>query len=302
MRLDDGDCDSSSQQQGPSSSSRSSSSSSSTSFQSITTRIQLNSDAIKFNECLRRILHDNNLPIGYGVKKRNVERAANPSVWAHHLEANTKKWNDQIRFDPLPILTDNEKCVVWEVGAHTEARDSQTLMETYPSCEYHAYEPILPFFEKLERHWQERGSKHNMHVHNYGLADRDAKFHVEESIASASQSTFILGAAKMKNQKEGFIPINIKSFENAVQDAGGIKPNVLHMNCEGCEWDMLPQAVNTGFIQGIDVIQVGTHNYGSVGLGARVWQLCEIRAMLSQTHVLVEGAVPFGWERWVLKK
>lgn len=92
---------------------------------------------------------------------------------------------------------------------------------------------------------------------------------------------------------------HIKSFHAAVIDAGGHFPTMLHINCEGCEWDMLPAAKRAGFLDPIEVIQFGTHNYGQVGLGTRVWQLCEIRQMLSSTHDMVKGGTAFGWERWV---
>jgi hypothetical protein len=60
----------------------------------------------------------------------------------------------------------------------------------------------------------------------------------------------------------------------------------------------VPGLVETGFVNGIDVIQIGMHNYGGGALGQRVIQLCEMHALLSKTHRLVKG-VPFGWERWV---
>ena len=72
------------------------------------------------------------------------------------------------------------------------------------------------------------------------------------------------------------------------------------MNCEGCEWEFLVDAKQHGFLDKVPVIQVGWHNYGDVGLGARAWQLCEIRHMLSQTHVLTSG-LAFGWDRWERK-
>jgi hypothetical protein len=66
---------------------------------------------------------------------------------------------------------------------------------------------------------------------------------------------------------------------------------------KGVEWDMLPAAKKAGFLDAIEVIQFGTHNYGVVGLGTRTWQLCEIRLLLSETHDMVPGGIAFGWER-----
>lgn len=181
-------------------------------------------------------------------------------------------------------------CSIWEVGAHTEAQDSRDFLTQYPNCDFHAYEPIPPFFNQLNQKW---AAEKRMTLHNYGLADKLSQIQVSvESLQG--QSTFIA------EESGGSITAWIKPFDTAIYEAGGKKPTVLHMNCEGCEWEMLPQAINSGFIRDIPVIQFGTHNYGSKGLGSRAWELCEIRNMLNKTHVMVNG-VAFAWERWVLR-
>lgn len=68
----------------------------------------------------------------------------------------------------------------------------------------------------------------------------------------------------------------------------------------GCEWTLVPDLVHTGFVAHVAVVQIGFHNYGGGGVGARGVQLCAIRDMLSQTHDMVQGT-PFAWERWVLR-
>ena len=45
----------------------------------------------------------------------------------------------------------------------------------------------------------------------------------------------------------------------------------------------------------------GMAPYGKVGVGARAWQLCDIRKVLSKTHTMDFG-LAFGWERWSMKK
>jgi len=235
-----------------------------------------------YTSCLEEALM--NLPIGKG------------RVWAHHWDARNPQWNQDIRFAEMPELasSQNTSCSVWEVGAHKRADDTRTLLGKYPKCEYHAYEPIPVFFATLSKHWK---STLNVHTHNYGLAKEDGGFKVTDSIIKG-QSTYI-GDSKESEGGEGVTAV-IKSFDYAVREAGA-KPTLLHMNCEGCEWTLLPGAVESGFIQDIPVIQIGFHNYGNVGLGKRVIEYCEIRQQLNHTHDLVDGAVPFGWERWVLK-
>ena len=120
-----------------------------------------------------------------------------------------------------------------------------------------------------------------------------------------NQSTFLADFTKAEDgenkggDSDQSITAFVKSFQYAIQDAGK-KPSLIHMNCEGCEWGLVPEAIESGFFEGIDVIQIGFHNYGKVGLGQRALEYCEIRRGLSRTHVLDFG-VPFAWEQWRLK-
>ena len=100
--------------------------------------------------------------------------------------------------------------------------------------------------------------------------------------------------------KGGDIEIQIKTFEHALAQSDGI-PALLQINCEGCEFDFLPGAKKYGLLDKVSVIQIGWHSYGDIGLGARAWQLCEIRQMLAETHTMTWG-LAFGWERWELKQ
>ena len=66
------------------------------------------------------------------------------------------------------------------------------------------------------------------------------------------------------------------------------------------------EAISSGFITNIPIIQIATHNYGSVGLGSRVYEYCTIQSLLNQTHKMVNDenygiGIPFAWERWVLR-
>eukprot|EP00561_Arcocellulus_cornucervis_P004263 CAMPEP_0185821162 /NCGR_PEP_ID=MMETSP1322-20130828/24781_1 /TAXON_ID=265543 /ORGANISM="Minutocellus polymorphus, Strain RCC2270" /LENGTH=263 /DNA_ID=CAMNT_0028518523 /DNA_START=51 /DNA_END=839 /DNA_ORIENTATION=- len=138
-----------------------------------------------------------------------------------------------------------------------------------------------------------------MHLHNYGIAEEESEIRVPRS-SLQGQSTYIGDISERRNSMGNEEVAILKSFKYAVHDAGA-KPTLLHINCEGCEWSLLPGAVRSGFVQDVPVIQVGFHNYGDAGLGQRAIEYCEIRKQLSRTHKLVDGAVPFAWERWVLR-
>ena len=80
------------------------------------------------------------------------------------------------------------------------------------------------------------------------------------------------------------------------------KINVLNIDCEGCEWEMLPQMLDENFIQQVQVINLSVHNYPQHKLQQRVSDYCVIHQRLSATHVLhKKRAYRFAWERWVKK-
>jgi len=170
------------------------------------------------------------------------------------------------------------RCSVWEVGANVAADDSRDLMKMYGHCSYHAFEPVPLFSEKLKQSWKDEP---RMKVHEYGIGEEDSVIRVTED-ALQGVSTFLADG------KGGDIEIQIKTFEHALAQSDGI-PTLLQINCEGCEFDFLPGAKKHGLLDKVSVIQIGWHSYGDIGLGARAWQLCEIRQMLAETHTMTWG-------------
>eukprot|EP00586_Coscinodiscus_wailesii_P010232 CAMPEP_0172497958 /NCGR_PEP_ID=MMETSP1066-20121228/107532_1 /TAXON_ID=671091 /ORGANISM="Coscinodiscus wailesii, Strain CCMP2513" /LENGTH=219 /DNA_ID=CAMNT_0013271011 /DNA_START=603 /DNA_END=1262 /DNA_ORIENTATION=+ len=215
------------------------------------------------------------------------------------MTANSGLWNMEQRFSPLlpqKLFLNNNDCSIWEVGANIRAADIEEFMGMYPNCHYHGYEPVPIFFTQLEHYWKSGVRKEksvNLALHNYGIDSHDATFSVSKA-ALKGEGTYLGNGNDV-----GGIPIKIKSFDNAVEDAGGIYPTLFHVNCEGCEWDMLSNLLRLKSFRKIPIIQFGTHNYGKT-VGERAWELCRIREKLAESHVMVYG-IAFGWERWVLK-
>lgn len=241
------------------------------------------------NDCLKDVL--NSLPI---VSKQH-RRHPKGLVRAHHYDAhNLDKWNADSRLDPFPASTlPQSNCTIWEVGAHKQAADSRAMFKQYPQCHFHAFEPVPAYHAELKKRWKHES---RMTTHNYGMANQATTLHLA-SEALAGQSTFVQDADHKGSQST--IPLKIVAFETAFHDAGGY-PTVLHMNCEGCEWDFLPQAAS--WLENVSVIQIGFHAYPFEALGERALQYCQIRKVLSRTHDLQPNVVPFGWERWIGKQ
>ena len=280
--------------------------------------------------CLHNVL-TKYLPVGYG---RPQLRSKKLTIFAHHWDAgNHKIWNAGMRVSKhIKELNDandraaaesagggaataSNECNVWEVGAHKTASDSHDLIRHYPNCKFHAFEPIPKYYTYLKEHIAGNSKqlvRDNIIPYNYGLGSTNTSFLVSpESLQQ--QSTYIgdsIVGGGNNNEENGdtnnMMTAYIKTFDFAIQDTGGKKPTMLHMNCEGCEWDMIPQAISSGFISNIPIIQIATHNYGSVGLGSRAYEYCTIQSLLNQTHKMVNDenygtGIPFAWERWVLR-
>mmetsp|Transcript_9098 Transcript_9098/g.13633 ORF Transcript_9098/g.13633 Transcript_9098/m.13633 type:complete len:319 (-) Transcript_9098:22-978(-) len=247
-------------------------------------------------KCLSKVLTE--LPIQKGKDKgTNL-----PTVFPHHGDAgHWQVWNRALdkRFKGLKALdrlvTSGNTCSVWEVGANVAAQDSKDLMALYGTCKYHAFEPVPDFNKKLEENWKD---ENQMTVHKFGIGGKDQIFGVSRNALKGNDgdATFLDDS----NKQAGEVKIHIKSFDYVLEKTDGI-PSMVEMNCEGCEWNFLMEALKHGWIKKVPIVQIGWHSYGDVGIGLRAMQLCDIRVLLSETHVMDYG-LAFGWERWSLKE
>ncbi|KAL7493004.1 hypothetical protein ACHAWT_002160, partial [Skeletonema menzelii] len=282
-----------------------------------TTSLQMPSTDAQMLSCLKQILLNKELPI---ISQSPIHSDGSPRTalngkgqevpflgaqFAHHGDTGDyKRWNKSIqmaRAQPMPQLqqgTEESPCIVLEIGAHREAKSSQGHIKNYPNCQYHAYEVIPQFAEELKDRWK---SEPRMHVHPYGLAENEMEIKVDVE-ALNGVSTFV-GDLKGGKKENTTITGQIKSFDFALSEIGQLYnrtadtviPTLLDINCEGCEYNLLLQAKKHGFIERVPILLIGWHAYGNDGVGSRAWELCQVRAMLSETHEMVYG-LGFGWE------
>lgn len=169
-------------------------------------------------------------------------------------------------------------------------------MNIYGNCSYQAFEPVPDFNQLLAEAWE---GENRMKIHKYGIGLEETTFQASKEVMMGKDgvSTF-LGDSEGDNGEIQIVII--RDFEFAIFDSGGI-PTMVQINCEGCEWAFLTEEIQHGWLKSVSIIQIGLHSHGEVGLGARAWQLCEIRQKLSETHNMDYG-LAFGWERWSLKR
>lgn len=83
----------------------------------------------------------------------------------------------------------------------------------------------------------------------------------------------------------------------AVHEPVSHRASFVHVNCEGCEYDLF-ESLSPDRLSRFRVVQFATHNYPPHALARTVARYCRVRASLTRTHRLSWGT-PFVWERWV---
>lgn len=245
-----------------------------------------------FVECMRHVCK--HLPINPSSGRFAV----------HHYEAQTGQWNEDIRFEPFEPELAAAPMIV-DVGGNTNAADSLTFKRLYPHASVHVYEPVAEYAATLRAALAHT----DIAVHAVGLGSQPRNISYQPD-QLAGESTFVMEgydntAARDDVQQRpdsGTLAIIDGATEilDLLKGAARDRVDVVHLNCEGCEWELLQRLADGGVLPRVATLQVSFHNYGKAGIGDLLPKYCLIHEKMRRTHALVKG-VPFGWERWTLK-
>ena len=188
-----------------------------------------------------------------------------------------------------------------EIGANVGA-DAAALMEALQPALTVLYEPLPDVADLLRRRFGAEIDAGSVAVHAYGVGRDAAGFHIPAlggSNASEGASAFSEMRAAGGTVEEHdmlFVPtVTAVDALNAAAGGGAGDVDVLHMNCEGCEFDVLEALLESGDIARVRLLQFGSHRMS--GLVSPVRRYCGIRRGLAATHTQVWGE-PWQWERW----
>lgn len=221
----------------------------------------------------------------------------------HHGAAGSYKFNDGDRWRPFPITLNT---VALYIGANTDGADGVWLLKEFPGLKLHVYEPVPQFFEQLLANYRVAGiltDAQQRHMHDYGLGQGYRTIFLDHA-SIVGQATFIMDGVTNTTDKESLIPMRVRDTAAEIKyiSMSEGKIQLLHINCEGCEWELFDSCIDANILKDIDILQFSLHYLPLYTEPAvMIQKYCKIYTSLSQTHT-PEFVTPFGWERWVKKQ
>ncbi|CAK0807140.1 unnamed protein product [Prorocentrum cordatum] len=177
--------------------------------------------------------------------------------------------------------------VVVEVGAGdglgVRFRD---LLALHPSARVHSFEPVRALRARLEGEAARRNATNGTRtVWGVGLA------------AASGRASFRVWGPPGDGWSGRLEEVQLEDAEAAlaeVQRREGRAPDLVYLNCEGCEYEVLERLASSGRLASLPRLAVSWH------AGGAPWRTrCAVEARLREAHTLARSAL--SWEFWVLQ-
>ncbi|CAF4443035.1 unnamed protein product [Rotaria sp. Silwood2] len=221
-------------------------------------------------------------------------------------------WNQDDRLKPFTnLMLSRNECQIIYCGANQAGTDGLEFIKQYENCHVWFLEPVAQFYDKLIHSYsilQElKTGKH--HLYHIGLSNKNDLIDVTWQDIRESEALSLVG----KQENKPNIGNDLK-YKLILRDVAEIlfefhmlsktsnsivtgELNLLHLNCEGCEYDVIERLIQTNLIKYIRIIQFGSHRPLAIRPSVNK-RYCCLQQMLSTTHHLQFG-VPWAWERWL---
>lgn len=175
-----------------------------------------------------------------------------------------------------------------EIGGNM-GLDVGEFVRRFPEAQVFAYEPVPEFFEVLESQMR---SFPLVTVSNFGVSDSNytAMFTVD------GQSTSDLS---LKGRKQVHAVVrDVDWVLSELQRTIGGVPDVVSLNCEGCEYAVLRRMAERGWIGRVPFLQLSWHVL--VDNANRSTLRCDLERHLRQSYDPIFYSEYFGWQAWQL--
>jgi FkbM family methyltransferase len=182
--------------------------------------------------------------------------------------------------DILVDVDADESCVVLDVGAYV-GQWTKKVVDRYGAT-VHAFEPAASALQKLH---DSLDDDHRVHIHEFGLSDRDAE--VTMALAGPGSSIY------SDTSRVGFSEIRIRDVAAVLDDLGLTRIDLLKVNIEGGEYDLFDRLDETGWLRRTDQVLVQFHEWHPNAYRRRR----KVRHALRAGHEVV-WSFPWVWEYW----
>jgi len=192
-----------------------------------------------------------------------------------------------VRHNLIPGAT-----VIFEVGGNI-GEDLAQYVWRFPQAKVFTYEPVPELYQTLV---QKFGTNPNVKITQVGVSnsDRVVQFTVggKHGEGSSHANTTAWGTKINVNLRDA------NALLTEVTAATGKVPDVVSINCEGCEYEVLGRMAQTGWLGKVPFVQLSWHVVG--GVPDRLGQRCAIEQYFWKFYDPAYHAL-YGWQGWKLK-
>jgi FkbM family methyltransferase len=220
-----------------------------------------------------------------------------PSKYRECLDwgSNGGFWNVQgLRHTAHKNLLDSSSLIV-EVGGN-RGHDTVEFIKLY-NASIISYEPLVSMWKSLTEQFK---SNPKIEIHPYGLGNYARRVLVEPNdYGNAGTSIFRkLTSANSSNIQQIQLLDIVQVIQNIrkTRTKNGII-DMISINCEGCEFEIIPALILNNLTQYFRIIQFATH-IGFLADSSCIY--CQIEQTFQRTHTILYHYTKL-WEGWVLK-
>jgi hypothetical protein len=145
------------------------------------------------------------------------------------------------------------------------------------------------------------------HIYPFGLSNQSKFISIDESAFAEGQGLSLTGSQHSTSSRNYKLTVRdvadiLFEFKVLTKEASSImgELSLLHVNCEGCEYDVIDRLLSIGLISHVRHLQFGSHRPTHMQ-STVVKRYCSLQASLNESHCQIFG-VPWGWERWTNPK
>jgi FkbM family methyltransferase len=213
-----------------------------------------------------------------------------------------KSWEDiYIRWWGMKPMFVKPGALIIEVGTNI-GEDIEGFLKVCNDCFYETFEPIEDFTNKVQAKW---GNVSRLKVHKFGLAETDKNLTLcVGGGATADPSRFEAGECRPVTL---MVKDAVREVKVVMAKHNRVTPRsveIFHLNCEGCEYEVLESLIKADMLQYFKNVQLSAHfmEKDTVKVKESMARMCKIRETLSRTHhntyLYLTPNGNSNWENW----